>query len=178
MGQGVQLEAHQVRDEEEQPSTSSLKSARRHREIADVGDGFDTRVRTQRALFIESSWQRREPFRAKYLPNCSRAEANPAFLERFADFVNGVVLLAQSDNFLMSIGLGGMWRATTGGGNEEFRAALAPEVMAEDGKGAWGITELSRDFGGGLLSDEEGAQGFVLSLFGGSWLQEEALAGL
>ena len=44
------------------------------------------------------------------------------------------------------------------------------ELMAEDAKGAWGVTEALRDFGGGKLLDEESAERLVLALarrFGG-----------
>jgi hypothetical protein len=41
---------------------------------------------------------------------------------------------------------------------------VVPKLMAEDTKGALGVTETASHIDGGLLLDEESAEGFVLTL--------------
>jgi hypothetical protein len=50
---------------------------------------------------------------------------------------------------------------------------IMTELMAEDAKGAGGVLEALRDFGGGKLLDEESAERLVLSLASGFGGREE-----
>ena len=55
-----------------------------------------------------------------------------------------------------------MWQAEEG---SAFLRIVA-KLIAKDAEEAGGVTEAASDVAGGLLIDEEGAEGFVLALLG------------
>jgi hypothetical protein len=58
---------------------------------------------------------------------------------------------------------------------EEFAAGLLAELMDENAKAAWSVAEAPGGFGGGETVDEEGPEGFVLSVGGVGWLVRRSL---
>jgi hypothetical protein len=64
--------------------------------------------------------------------------------------------------------------ALASGGCEEVALELIAEFMDEDTKAAGCVAESPGGFGGWDTVDEEGPEGFVLSVVGVGGLQEEA----
>jgi hypothetical protein len=86
--QSIQLEAHQIRDEQKQPAATSRERARSQRQLPDVGHRLDRGPGTIRALLIQTSGKRGESFLSKHFPDGGRAERTVLFLQRLADFVD------------------------------------------------------------------------------------------
>lgn len=94
-------------------------------------------------------------------------------LERALDVIDGEILLAHRQN---EVADGALLGLGTGAGFEVlekcgFRAA---EVVTENAEGAWGVTEALGHLLGGGAFQEVGAKGLILTMGGGSGLQEEA----
>jgi hypothetical protein len=98
-------------------------------------------------------------------------------LERLADFVDGVVALAQRHDLFLSAALVGLSARPGLGGGEEGRQLIATKGVTEHAKGAGRVAEAASDLGRGELLDEIGAQGLVLALAWGGRFAEEAAAG-
>src|SRR5207249_7303929 len=98
-------------------------------------------------------------------------------LEFLADFVDGVVLLAQGDDEIAGGGFLGLDPRTGAGGGEEDGIGITPEVMAHDLEGTRCVAELASDLGGSTSLEEIGPQGLVLTLLGRAGLAEEPVAG-
>ncbi len=97
-------------------------------------------------------------------------------LEGGTDLVDGVVLFAQGDNRLPGGGLLRLGPRPAPRGREEGRRRIAPEVVAQDVEGAYGVAEGAGRLFRGAPLDEVGPQGLVLALPGVPGLQEEAAA--
>jgi hypothetical protein len=95
-------------------------------------------------------------------------------LERFADFVDGVVLFAQSDDQSAGGRLFGLGARAGAGGQEKGWLGMVAEGVAQDPEGAWGVAEGASDVLGGAALDEKGAEGLILAVFRDSRFKEEA----
>ena len=73
-------------------------------------------------------------------------------LERVADFIDGVVVLAQLDDEGAGGGFLGLGAGARAGGQEEGRLGVVAEVVAEDAEGAGGVAEGAGDLGEGRPS--------------------------
>ena len=80
------------------------------------------------------------------------------------DVVDGEVLLPQRDDLLPQSILLARRSTDTCGGDEEVTFGLIAELMHQHAKAAGRVTESSGHFGGGHTLDEEGSEGFVLSM--------------
>jgi hypothetical protein len=92
-----------------------------------------------------------------------------------ADFIDGVVALAQVDD---QVPRGRLFRLGPGaapGGDEEDGIGLATKVVAQDVKGADRIAKGLRHLLGGKPVNEIGAERFVLPLLRGLGIEEKAL---
>ena len=78
-------------------------------------------------------------------------------LERLADFVDGVVALAQRHDLFLRAALAGLGARPRPRGGEEGRQLIAAKGMAEHAKGARRVPEAASDLGSGALLDEIGA---------------------
>ena len=80
--------------------------------------------------------------------------------------VPGEIAFAHSDGQSSHTVAGGGGLGAAMGLAEEGGAfvGVVPKLMAEDTKGALGVTETASHIDGGLLLDEESAEGFVLTL--------------
>jgi hypothetical protein len=65
---------------------------------------------------------------------------------------------------------------TGAGGEEEGGRGVATKMVAQDLKGAGRVAEGTGDLCRGAILEEVGTKGLVLTLLGGSWVGEEALA--
>ena len=88
--------------------------------------------------------------------------------------MDGEVLLSQGDDLFPEPLVLARRSALASGGGEEVTLALIAEFMDEDTKAAGCVAESSGGFGGWDAVDEEGPEGFVLSMVGVGGLQEEA----
>ncbi len=104
------------------------------------------------------------------------AERGLLLAERLADLVDRIVTLAQRHDVLVHAALLGLGAGPRPRAGEELRE-LAAKGVAQHAEGSGRIAEAACDLGRGQLFEEEGAQGLVLALARGGWLQEEAAAG-
>ncbi len=70
--QGVQAQADEIRQEEEEAATPRGEPARRQREGAHIRHRFDERPRAVRALLVQAARQCREALRLEHLPDAGR----------------------------------------------------------------------------------------------------------
>ncbi len=167
------VESDEVGHEQEEAAATGGKAARCERELLDVGDGLDGGLRPRQTFFVEAAGQSGKAFLAQDLAHGSGAEAKPLVAEGLADFVDGVILLAQGEDAVASGGLFGLVLGSRVGGQEELRVGVAPELMAQDAEGAWGIAEVAGHLLGGSALEEVGAKGLIDALFRVAGLGEE-----
>ena len=94
-GKIVDLKAHQIRKEEEESTAWRRERAGVERKVADIGDGFHGWSRRGQALLVEPPRQASEALFAEHLAHGGGAQRVSGIPEGRADFVDGVVLLAQ-----------------------------------------------------------------------------------
>ena len=70
--QGVQVQANEIRQEEEEAATPRGEPARRQREGAHIRHRFDERPRPVRAFLVQAARQCREALRLEHLPDTGR----------------------------------------------------------------------------------------------------------
>ena len=89
------------------------------------------------------------------------------------DIVDGEILFAQGDDAVtygvgLGSGLGSFSRL-----EEEVASGILAELVDEDSEAPWGVTEAMSGLGDGEAIDEEGAEGFVLTVGCVGGLEEE-----
>src|SRR5664280_249347 len=97
-------------------------------------------------------------------------------LQGVADFVDRVILLAQTHDEIASGGLlrlGGWSRAR---GDKEDGVGIAAEVMAKNLEGSGGVVEGASDLGRGKFINEIGSQSLVHTLLGVGGFEKKAAA--
>jgi hypothetical protein len=169
----VQVETDEVWQEEKESATGGLESSRRQREGSHVGDLLDSGTGTAGAFFVQASGQRSEPLLAQELAHGGRAERQVASLEMLADFVDGVIGLAERDGQVSRSRLLGLLAGAGARRGEEAGIGIAAETVTEDLEGSGGVAEIASDLSGGAALDEESAEGFVLALSGEVGFEEE-----
>ena len=91
-----------------------------------------------------------------------------------ADVVDREVLFAQGDD-AVAYGIGlGSGLGSFGRLEEEVASGILAELVDEDSEAPWGVTEAMSGLGAGEAIDEEGAEGFVLTVGSVGGLEEEA----
>ena len=124
-------------------------------------------------FFIQAPGQRGEALGLEDLTRGGGAQGEFLGLEGLADFIDRMVLLAQSDDEGPG---GGLFRLGAGAGpsgQEERRLRVVTEAVAKDPKGARGVAEGAGDRLGRAALDEIAAEGFILAVFGQGGLEEE-----
>ena len=173
LGQLGEVEANEVRDEQEQAPAAGLEAPGGEGERARIGHGLDRRLGAGRPFLVQAARQGRKALGFEHLPHRRRAERELALLQRLADLVDRVVPLAQGDDGLARGGLLGLGAGPGPWGGEEDGRGLAPEVMAQHMEGARRVPEGPGHLGDGSLVDVVRAQGLVLALLGRVGMQEE-----
>ncbi len=174
--QSIAVEAHQIGDEQEQPSHRCGELARVEDKVADIGDGLGVGTDADGALLVEPARQGRKTLRGQNLAHRGGAQRRSLFLERLADLVDGVVALAQRHDLLMSAALLGLSARARMGGGEELRQRSTAKGMAQHAESTRRIAEALRDLGRRQSLHVEGPQGLVLPLAWGRGRGEEAAA--
>ena len=174
VGEAVYSQADHVGNEQEEAAEAGGELAWLQGEAATIGDGFDGGPNLVWPLVITASRQAGEAFVLQDLADSGGAERRSLLLERTADVVDRVVALAQGNDLGPAAALVGLRLGALAGGGEEVGQAAVSELVTEDMDGTGRVAEAAGDFGGRQLVDEEGAQGFVLTLAGRAGLGEEA----
>ena len=174
MGQAAGPQAHQIGDEQKKPPAVRGEPARRQGELAHVGRRLDGGPRGMRPLLIQAPGQCRKTLGPEDFPHGGRAEGTVAIFERLADFIDRVVLFAQLDDPVVSGRLLGLGLRAAARGGKKDRGRLTAEMVAQDIKGIERVAKSAGDLPGGPSLDQEGAQGFVLAVFGQLGLEEKA----
>ena len=126
------------------------------------------------AFVIAPPRQRSEPLGFEDFPHAGRTQGAVALLERLANLINGMVLLAQLDDEVPSGRFLGLGLRTVSRGEKEGGLGFSAKMMTENMEGIGGVAKSARHRFGGTALDEESAQGFVLAMFGQAGFQEEA----
>lgn len=119
LSQGVHLQTNEVGEEQEESAATGREAARGERKRADIGHGFDGGVGVAGPFFIESAGQWGEALLFEHFPHGRGAERNVVFFESLADFIDGVVALAQGNDQIIGGRLFGLSAWTVGQRNEE-----------------------------------------------------------
>ncbi len=160
----VAVEAHQIGNEQEQPSPPGGELPLGEDEVLDVGDRLHVGADAEGAFLVEPARQRCEAFLDQHLAYRGGAQRRSLLLERPTDLVDRIVALAQRDDLLVSAALLGLRARARMRGGEEFRKVAVPEGMAQHAEGAGRIAETACDLGRGQLLQVKSAQGLVLAL--------------
>ena len=169
-------EPDQVGDKEKQPAAARRKGAGLEGKGADVRDRLDRRTGIMRTLLIQAPRQRSKSLLLQHFPHRGRTQRTVLLLQRLADLVHRVVLLAKTDNELASRRL---LRLRTRAGllrGEKERIRISSEVVAEDMERTDGIAESPGDLLRWTAFDEIGAQGLIHAVLGVTWFEKEAAA--
>lgn len=160
------VQAHQIRDEQEEPAASSDEFPLGKRKCAHVGNRLHSGAEVFKALLIESPRERGETFLPQDVARRSRRDADSAFMEGSADVPYGVVVLTQRDHFLADCIISADARRTADPGSpkEVPRGRVVAEVVTKHTEGARGVAEGPGGLRGGAFLAEEGAEGLVLAL--------------
>ena len=172
--QRLELDMHQIGNEQEQPSHPGGELTRRQGEAAYIGHRFRARTDQNRALFVEPAWQRGKALRRQHLTHCSGAEWRSLLLERPADVVDRVVALAQRNDLLLSGAFPRLIPRTRPRRGEELRQRAAAKRMTQHAERPWRVAEALSRLRRREPFEIEGPQGLVLALARASRLGEEA----
>jgi hypothetical protein len=112
---------------------------------AHIGDGFDRGTGALGSLLIQAAGQPGEALGLEDLAYGGGAQEEVFGLERCADFIDRVVLLAQGDDEGMGGGLFGLNPGAGVGGEEEGGLRVVAEAGAQDAEGGWGVAEGAGD---------------------------------
>ena len=161
------------RQEEEQTAEFGPERLRAQVQLPDVGGIGRDWPRSKRALIVSPARQPREPFVLENLCNGDRTERVSFVGQIAADVIDREILFAQGDDAVaygvgLGSGLGSFSRL-----EEEVASGILAELVDEDSEAPWGVTEAMRGLGAGEAIDEEGAEGFVLTVCCVGGLEEE-----
>jgi hypothetical protein len=174
LGQHVQVQSGQQRQEQKQATAARVKAARGQREPARIGHRLDGGADSNGPLLVQAPRQRGKALGLEHLTHRGGAERQRALLERVADLVDRVIGLAQLDDEIVGGGLLGLMARAGTGGDEELRLGVVAEVVTQNLERAGGVAKGASDLGGRDVFDEVSAQGLVLALLGRRRLEEEA----
>src|SRR5436190_20031864 len=95
LGKRLEVERDQAGDEQEQAATDRLETARRERQLANIGDVLDGRPSAVGPLIVQATRQRSEPLGLEYVADGGGAQADVAGLERLTERVDRRVARVQ-----------------------------------------------------------------------------------
>jgi hypothetical protein len=164
---------------QKQSGQGSAEGAGREIQAAHVGHRGDLGSDGGRAFVVGAAGKAREAFFAEQKDQRVDADGVAGGGEFALHVIDREIAFAHGHGYLADAipqrsGLRSAKRLTEEG--SAFFWVVA-ELMTEDAKGARGVTEAAGDIGGGLLVDEEGAEGFVLALQGELGVEKELLVG-
>jgi hypothetical protein len=177
LDRAVEMEPDQVRHKQKEAAAGGRKPARREREAPDVGDRLHGGPRPHRALVVQASGQRGKPFGLQDLADGRRTQRVLVRFQVLADFVDGVIPLAEIDDQvprgrLLRLRLWApSWR------DKEDGVGLATEVVTQDVERGHRVAERAGGRVGGPPLHEVGAERLVLPLLRRLRLEEEAANG-
>ena len=177
LDRAVELEPDQIRHEQEEAAAGRRKPTRREREAPDVGDRLHGGPRPHRALVVQASRERGKPFGLQDLADGRRTQRELLRLEVLADFVDGVVPLAQIDDQVPRGRLLRLRLRAPAWRHEEDGVGLPTEVVTQDVERGHRVAERTGRRVGGPPLDEVGAERLVLPLLRRPRLEEEAANG-
>jgi hypothetical protein len=150
-----------------------LEAAGRQGELAVVSHFGPLRSRAPGALLIETAWQAGEALLMEDLPDGGRTERGILLFQRGLNIIDRQILLAHGEDQIARSSLFGL-RARAALELAEEVGLVSAEVVAQDAEGTGGVAETPGDLFSGELFDKISAQGLVLTLAGGGWVEEEA----
>src|SRR6266508_6109417 len=168
------LQADPIGDEQKEPAAASGEAARSQGKPPDIGHRFNRGPGLLGPFFIPSPGQRSEALGFKDFPHPGWTQGAVAILEALADFINGVVLLAQLDDQVTGRRLLGLSLRTVSRGEKKGGLGFPAKMVTEDMKGIEGIAKSPRHLFGGTAFEQVSAQGLVLTVFGQAGFEEEA----
>jgi hypothetical protein len=161
----VESDFYQIGDEQKEPTELCTETTLRQIKLPNIGRFGSLRTTTSWSLIVCPPWQ---PCKALLLEDHRDGRRRQLLAGRtqlFADVVDGQILLAQLDDFLSEAVF--FWsdtRASFLRGQEELSLRVCSELVAHDAEGARRVSEAGCGFGRGEALDEEGTEGFVLSV--------------
>src|SRR5262249_52518965 len=170
----VQLGGDQGGQEEEQAAELGVDVARGQVELTDIRDIGRNGSRSVGSLLIAAPRQLGEALLLEDRGDGCRAERLTVPRQSPADVVDGKILLAEGDDLLPQPFLLAGRPALVCRGDEEVAIGPAAELVYEDAEAPRRVAEASGRLGRREAVDEEGAEGFVLSLGGAGGLREPA----
>ena len=174
LGDLLQRNLSQIFAEEEKAPELGSERARGEIQQSDISDASSFGLGRMRTFVISTPRQASKAFFLEKLGDGDGAETGLLLRECTLDIVHREVLLAQLDDTVAdTVTLGcDTWSLVRG--KKELAIRVAAEVMAEDAKGTRRVAEARRGFGRRDPIDEEGAQGLILAMCGGGWVEESA----
>jgi hypothetical protein len=163
---------HQKREDQKEAAQLGLELSRLQGELAPIGHGGCGRAVGIGAILIFSPRQASKAFIVQNLPDGGATEGCVVVLEGALNVVDGEILFAHSQNEVAGGALLGLG-ARAGLEVLEKGGFSTAEMVTENAEGAWGVAEALGDLLGGGAFQKVGAQGLILALGGGGWLQEE-----
>ena len=148
--------------------------ARGQIQLADISHIGCDGMRAFGSLFIAPSRQFGEALFLEDRGDRRRAERVALAGQGATDVVNGEVLLAEGDHVFAQPFLLARRSAYACRRDDEVARGLSAELLDKDAKASRCVAEPPGRFGGGDTVDEEGPEGFVLSVGGVGGLQEPA----
>jgi len=132
----VEVETHQIVDEQKQAADAGRKLTRREHEVVDVGYGLCVGPHQGGTFLVEPARQRREALLGQNLTHRGDAERHPLVLERLADLVDRIVAFAQRYDLLTGAALVGRLLRAGSAGCEQLRQVSVAECMTQHAEGA------------------------------------------
>ena len=172
--QRVQVGRDQVRQEHEQAAEPGVDRSRRQIESADIRHLGHEGAGSIGPLVVAAPRQLGEPLLLQDRGDGGRAERLAVVGQGAADVVDGQVLFPKRDDALPQPFLLAGGPALACGGEEEFPLRARAELVDEDAETPRRVAEARRRLGRGDTVDEEGAEGFVLTVSGVGGLEEPA----
>jgi hypothetical protein len=138
------MQANQIGKEKKETTDPGGELPRAQDEVADVRNRFLRRSEGEGALFVESTWQARKALLDQHRAHRRGAKRHPLFLERAADVVDGIVMLAQSHHLVTDLALLGLFNGPGATHREEISEVAAAEIVAEHAKRRRRVAEAAR----------------------------------
>ena len=174
-----QIDAIQQRHKQKQSSQGSPEDTGGQIQAAHVGDLSDLRLHRGWTFLVSPSGQARKAFFPKQNDQGVDADGVAGSGQFPLHVVHRKIAFAHGHSQIPdSVAEGSILRAALRLAEEGSALfGVVAELVTEDTKSARGIAETAGDLGGGLLVDEESAQGLVLALQGKLGGEEELLVG-
>ena len=174
--EAVEIEAHPVGNEQEQPSHAGRELAGGGRETAHIGDRLGGRSDEGGPFLVKTPGQRRETFLGEDLAHRCGAQCHPLPLEGLADLVDRIIALTQRHDLFAGGALPWPLLGAGSGRCEEIRQVAVAEAVAEHPESTGGIAKRASDLGRWPAFEEIGPERLILTLARGGGLPEEAPA--